>query len=748
MKQLILLICLLFSVHLFANNKQNKTTHTPIKIGYVFSGGGAKGLAHIGVLKVLEELNISPDYITGTSMGSIVGGLYAAGYSAEQLDSIVSTIDWATILSDSYKESRINILERKNYNADFFHLQFNKGEKPSLPAGLIYGHAISTKFSQLTDHVASVRDFDQLSVPFRCMATDLVSAKAVPLNNMPLAKAMRSSMAIPSIFAPVKHDSLLLVDGGVINNFPVEECRKLGASIIIGVNAGFTKSAKPKEYKTITSVLMRAASFMGDESTFEQRKGVDYFIQPDLTTYGVESFGSAKAIIAQGEAAARQPEIYNKLKALAQKLHASNYVSSRKHINKTPNYQFNKIEIQNTHSCKSSFLKNISHLSDSSVNMTNVHTAVTSMYSTNQFNKVTYKIDRDADDYNLLIIPEEKKKGQLSGSLNYSRYKAGMVLQNHFRNWLTPASSLQLRLLISENPRFLAYFRKYSGKNHNINYILSTYFESQQIPNFTNLNDKDISIGYLRQVQIKTNAGVLISPFQNTSLSITASYNHNIISLRGGIDQIYNFDRLSANSWLAEGEFTYNNQDNRYFPSKGVNFQFNVSHSLYSKIDFPSNQDQQTDITRYNTPKLESQLNIALPLTRRISVIAATRAGYHDDKNLFINDFYVGGYMFNQRLNQVNFAGITPNRYSTNRFLKLTAAIQFRLFSVLYFKPEVDHGRFNISYTQGSEKIPGTLTSYGASLGFKSLIGPIQMGWFNNSRLKKGMIVVNIGYPF
>jgi NTE family protein len=747
MKQLLLILILILPTYLYAQHTsiQNKKN---AKIGYVLSGGGAKGLAHIGVLKVLEELDMAPDYITGTSMGAIVGGLYAAGYNAHELDSIVSEIDWATILTDDFSVSTINILERPNYNQDLFYLQFDKGEKPTLPAGLVFGHAISNKFAQLTDHVAHIRNFDNLAVPYRCMGTDLNAAQSVALNNMPLAKAMRSSMAIPSVFAPVKHDSMLLVDGGVMNNFPVRECKKLGANIIIGVNAGFAQNTKAKEYKTITSVLMRAASFMGDESTRIQKEEVDLFIEPDLKNYGVENFDKATEIIAIGEKAAREPEVYNKLKALANKLKTSGYKNSKRKIDRSSNLQFNNIQIKGIQNCQPSYLKNISKLSSDSMGMNEVHQAINSMYSTNQFNKITYNIDKDSSEYRLSLLPEEKKQGQFSGSLNYSRFKAGMILQNHFRNWITPASSFKTRILLSENPRLLAEFRKYSGKNHNINYVFSTYLESQKIPNFTELNEADVELGYLRQLQVQTKTGIAISSIRNTVFSLTGNYTYNLISLRAGLDKFYKIKSITNKTISAQAHIMFNNQDDKFFPSKGINFEFDAQYAFYAKMDIPDTQDEFTDVTKYNVPRLESQLDIAIPLHRRISLLFSGRAGLNDATDLFTNDFFIGGYNPSERLNQVTFAGLTPNRYSTNRFLKLTAAAQFRLFSVIYFKPEVNYGRFNISYTTGADRTPGKLTSYGASLGYKSFIGPIQIGVFGNSKTKSGMIVVNIGYPF
>lgn len=205
------------------------------RVGLVLSGGGAKGFAHIGVLKVLEEAGIRPDYITGTSMGSIIGGLYAIGYTASELDSIAKTLDWGQLLTDRVLLSDVIPEEKMDYQRFQVELDITK-DGLQVPAGFVGGHSISETFSRLSARVAGIDSFDHYPIPFKCVAADLISGDQVVLDEGSFANALRASMSIPSVFSPVVKDSMLLIDGGVLNNFPVHLCQRMGAEIIIGVN--------------------------------------------------------------------------------------------------------------------------------------------------------------------------------------------------------------------------------------------------------------------------------------------------------------------------------------------------------------------------------------------------------------------------------------------------------------------------------------------------------------------------------
>jgi len=191
------------------------------KIGLVLSGGGAKGMAHIGILKALEEAGITPDFITGTSMGSIMGGLYSSGYTADEIKKIALTVDWDQLLTNKLKLNEVAFEENDYYGRYFAELNV-KGTRFELPKGLIEGQKLSMTLSTLTRHVMNIQDFSMLPIPFACIAADIENGNRIVLNKGSLARSMRASMAIPTVFTPVVIDNQLLVDGGLVNNFPWE----------------------------------------------------------------------------------------------------------------------------------------------------------------------------------------------------------------------------------------------------------------------------------------------------------------------------------------------------------------------------------------------------------------------------------------------------------------------------------------------------------------------------------------------
>ena len=284
------------------------------KIGLVLGGGGAKGAAEVGVLKVLEEAGIKPDYIVGTSIGSIVGGLYAAGYSAAELETMFQTQEWLSLLTD--RSSSLANEPYKVVNDVTYIFGFPILDRQAKGLGVMKGSSIE----HMLDSMASAKgckDFAQLKIPFRCVAADIRSGSEVILREGCLAKAMRASMAIPAIFKPVEIDDRKLVDGGMLNNLPVDVCRQMGADIIIAVDLQQNEQ-KPRP-QTDLSALTAIADLVGlggilnwitnrpdIEKYNANRQQADIYIHPALNA-DVTSFGNKTAarMIQQGADAAR-----------------------------------------------------------------------------------------------------------------------------------------------------------------------------------------------------------------------------------------------------------------------------------------------------------------------------------------------------------------------------------------------------------------------------------------------------------
>lgn len=209
---------------------------TTQKVGVVLSGGGAKGMAHIKALKVIEEAGIPIDYIAGTSMGAIVGGLYAIGYTPEQLDSMVRKQNWTFLLSDRVKRSSMSLTDRERSERFIVSIPFTKTPKDAASGGIVKGQNLANLFSDLTMGYHDSINFNKLPIPFACVAANVVNGEPIVFHDGILSTAMRASMAIPGVFTPVRKDSMVLVDGGIVNNYPADVVKAMGADIIIGVD--------------------------------------------------------------------------------------------------------------------------------------------------------------------------------------------------------------------------------------------------------------------------------------------------------------------------------------------------------------------------------------------------------------------------------------------------------------------------------------------------------------------------------
>lgn len=294
------------------------------KIGLALGGGGAKGAAEVGVLKVLEEAGIHVDYIAGTSIGSIVGGLYASGYTAKELETMFQTQEWLSLLTD--RKAGLSNVPYETVDGVTYIFGFPVLDRNSGGFGVMRGG----KIEQVLDSMLSARrctTFEKLHIPFRCVAADIRTAREVVLSEGSLSKAMRASMAIPGIFKPVERGDYMLVDGGMLNNLPVDVCRAMGADIVIAVDL---QQAEPQpRKKTDVSPLSGIASLFGFEGILEwitnrpdilkykeNCKKADIYIHPNLPDADASSFGNKNAVrmIRAGEDAAKKQ--WDKLKRL------------------------------------------------------------------------------------------------------------------------------------------------------------------------------------------------------------------------------------------------------------------------------------------------------------------------------------------------------------------------------------------------------------------------------------------------
>ena len=295
---------ILFSIFfsLFSQTTYSQDSIKRPKIGLVLTGGGAKGFAHIGVLKVLEKAGVKIDYIGGTSMGAVVGGLYATGYNAQQIDSIFRNTNFEELIKDYIPRENKSFYEKRNDEMYAISLPFKKFSI-GVPIALSKGMYNYNLLHKLTHSVRHIRDFNQLSIPFLCIATNIETGEQQVLNKGSLPQALLASSAFPTLFSPVEIDGKMLIDGGVSNNYPIDEVRKMGADIIIGVDVQDGLKTR-NSLKEATQILLQISNLQMIEGMKEKIRKTDIYIKPDISKYSVISFDKENEIIKTGEDAA------------------------------------------------------------------------------------------------------------------------------------------------------------------------------------------------------------------------------------------------------------------------------------------------------------------------------------------------------------------------------------------------------------------------------------------------------------
>ncbi len=278
------------------------------RIGLVLSGGGARGAAHVGVIRKLEEMHIPIDAIAGTSMGAVVGGLYAAGLSGDEIERVFRELDWQEMIRDRAPR-RERAYRRKQDDRNILAkgaLGVNASEGVVLPLGLVQGHKITQVLRDATVRVADVQDFDRLPTPFRALATDLETGEAVVMGQGDLVTVLRASMSAPGVLTPVEMNGRLLVDGGLVDNLPVELAQSMGVDRLIVVDVSFPL-AQRDGLGSAFDITNQMVGIMVRRGTLESKKHLqpgDVLIEPDLGAMTAIEFGRMPQVMEQGRIAA------------------------------------------------------------------------------------------------------------------------------------------------------------------------------------------------------------------------------------------------------------------------------------------------------------------------------------------------------------------------------------------------------------------------------------------------------------
>jgi NTE family protein len=417
-------------------------------VGIALSGGAARGFAHVGVLKVLEEAGMPIDCVAGTSMGAVIGGLYAAGYSVTQLESVSVNVDWDDIFSDAIGR-RMLAMAYKHWDSRYAMTLPIEGWRVKLPSGLIAGQKITKLLSRLTLPVQEIEYFAGLPTPFVCVATDIVNGEAVVLKRGNLAEAIRASMSVPTVFMPVVIDGRLLVDGGVTRNLPAQDARDLGADIVIGVDAA-EPLYQEGELNSMIRIMDQAVHFQIAGTSRAQKRVCDILIVPHSDKMSFE-FDQAAYFIERGEAAARA--VLPRLQALADSVRALGEVEVRVKPEPVDSVYVTAVSIAGLHDIPRRIVESELMIKPPLwMSPDEIDHAVDQIYKYDYFERVGYAISPYASGDRLEMDVVESSRNMFRVGLRYdSETDLAALLNLTIRNFGVQGSSLSLDFRLGED---------------------------------------------------------------------------------------------------------------------------------------------------------------------------------------------------------------------------------------------------------------------------------------------------------
>jgi NTE family protein len=698
------------------------------KIALVLSGGGAKGFAHIGVLKVLEEEGIPVDMIVGTSMGSLVGGIYSLGYSASELESFVKSLNWETTLSDDVPRAFLSRNDQQIKQRYIFSLPING--KLSLPQGVIKGQNVLNIFCGLAGNVPADADFSKFPIPFACVATDLETGKEIVLRKGFLPSAMFSSMAIPVAFQSSEHNGLLLVDGGIVNNFPTDVAKRMGADIIIGVDIRKDYYDR-KSLNSFSSVIGQLVNFFDHAKDTVNKRLCDITIKPDITGFSVSSFNkiAVDSLIYRGERATR--DVSQQLRELKEK-YGLQYHEKSRNLVKSDHWHITDLSFSGNYHLERDFLeKNFGLEVPGNYSAEEIKAAIDKLYGLGGFDRIYYNLFDNGEGKTLnLNISTKKFLSQNVGLKANTTDGAAILINTTQKNYSNIFGYLSGSVELSVNPELslvaetnktnfptLGLSLKAKYQNYNV-------FESGEKIYEANIFHSAGSVYFYQPFLHRFNLGMGIQE---------EYFNGNIFQKisRPDTPGKVNYFLTNAYSYLS-----FDNMDDFYFPTRGS--------STYGEFSLTSDFHHKSEICPVALLKSRN----VMPLDENVSFLFELYG-----RAIFKSDFpitrltLVGGEPYSQYFNyHLPFVGLPAVSLGQNYTYIGMAGLRFKLSKSQYASLI-----FNEMW-QGSDLLltNGMNTTYGVGCKYsvKSFLGPIEITLGYSGSTEKPTFSANFGFWF
>ncbi|WP_324719724.1 patatin-like phospholipase family protein [Salinimicrobium sp. HB62] len=717
------------------------------KVGLVLSGGGAKGLAHIGVLKVLEEAGVRVDYIGGTSMGAIVGALYSAGYSAKQLDSIFQTTNFNILLQDELPRGAKTFYEKRDSEKYALTLPFDDFNI-SFPSALSRGQNVYNLMSKLTFHLEDQQDFSELPIPFFAVATNVETGEEVILDSGHLPQVISASSAIPSLFNPVFIDGKMLTDGGVVNNYPVEELRRRGAEIIIGVDVQDTLMER-QDLRSVFDILTQISNFGTIDDMREKIEKTDIYIDPDIKPFSVMSFEKGGQIIEAGEAAARAK--MEELREIASVQHSK--VKARLEIPAAEKLFIRDVRIEgNTSYPRAYVLGKLKIKYPDTITYRELNLGINNLSATRNFNRINYRlVPLNGGHVLVMQLEENPNKTSLRMGLHYDNvYHSGVLLNITHKSFLVTNDVSSLDVVLGDDFRYS--FNYYLDKGYYWSVGLRSRFNSfskgvsfdfaQENAEIDGDEINQLEIDYedfTNQIYAETLFKQVFSlgmGIEHKHLNITSE---TINSPAPGEPSPGEFDNSSYYSTYAN--LIYDSRDYKYFPTEGWYFDGDFHWYVLSSND-------RDNFSPFSVAK--GTWGYVFSPAGNLAVKLYSEAGFRigsRENNIF--DFFLGGYGNDFINNFISFYGYEFISLSGDSFAKGLLELDYRFLDKNHLIFSANFANVENELFEGGEWLKWPRYSgYALGYGLETFLGPVEVKYSYSPERQVSQWYFSVGFWF
>ena len=751
----VLLIALLFGLNWQAYG-QDTARGEDLRIGLVLSGGGAKGMAHVVALKVIEEAGVRLDYIGGTSMGAIVGALYASGYSAHELDSLFTHTDFSTLIQDDLPRSAKTFYEKEDSERYALTLPFT-GFRFSFPPALSGGQNIYNELVRALYHVRDVDDFSKLPIPFFCMATDVETGEEILLDKGYLPEAIMASGTFPSLFEPAEVNGRILIDGGVLNNYPVAELRERGAQLVIGVDV--QHGLRDREaLSSATGILMQINNYRTVGDMVKKAKLTDIYIKPAIDAFSVIDFNRRDTLIASGEAAAReQLEAMRQAAARQQQKPAP-----RPYITLVDTIAVNRLLLEGNNNYSRSYVKGKLRFDlAQDVPFNKLQQGISNLAATGNFKTIRYQLRSNGlgEDLTMRLQENPTRTFIRIGAHYDDLYKSAALINLTQKHVFFDDDVASFDIILGDNIRYNAQY--YLDKGFYWSFGLNSRFNTfnQKIPyglirtNFglptdENINSIDLDVSDLtNQIYAQTvlreefafGLGLEHKYLKYSTETLNLLDSTNTVAPGNLSDRRTYFENSHFGS--AYGTLTLDTYDDRYFPTRGLYFDGDFHIYLLSS-DFNDN------FKEFSVAK--ARMGAAFPITGGLSLNLETEGGFKLGSSPVTSmDFVLGGFGGSLINNFVPFVGYDFLSLPGNSYVKAYGRLDWEWTpkNHLLIAANIANVADDLFRTGDWFTAPD-YSGYGLGYGWESFFGPVHLLYAWTPEGNQRSFYISVGFWF